>query len=240
MFWVSESVSIFSPCVSKPLKWWFKVCFSLLQPHFLWPTRWLHFDYILSIARANVWSCSPWGLAGPLAPSLRVLVRGWLVKRVLTRRGDSWALESTAAVVGDEEKLSIELFTGNCLFTVKGRLRWIESVTMKGSHTHTHTHINTPGGNIHARNQTWKIPTHTPERLTWLGNTWAHSYTWRFAHGCTHKSADASHTRTHTNTHTHTHTRWEQHRHLAGIEALFCLQTSPSLHSSSTQPQSRH
>ncbi|KAI9518164.1 hypothetical protein NQZ68_039609 [Dissostichus eleginoides] len=52
-----------------------------------------------------------------------VLVRGWLVKRVLTRRGDSWALESTAAVVGDEEKLSKELFTGNGLFTVKGRLR---------------------------------------------------------------------------------------------------------------------
>lgn len=45
-------------------------------------------------------------------------------------RGDSWALESTAAAAGDEEKLSKELlffffffFTGNCLFSVKGRLR---------------------------------------------------------------------------------------------------------------------
>lgn len=52
-------------------------------------------------------------------------------------------------------------------------------------------------------------------------------------------------------THTHspgnrdgTHTRIQppdgkQHRHLAGIEALICLHTSPSLRSSSTQPQSR-
>lgn len=66
---------------------------------------------------------------------------GWF-KRVWTHGGDSWALESTAAVVGDEEKLSKGLFTGNCLFTVKGRLRWIESVTMKGSHTDTHLEEN--------------------------------------------------------------------------------------------------
>lgn len=162
----------------------------------------------------HVWTFLPCGFVGSFVFWWRFLVCGWMVKRVLTQGGDSWVFESTTAVVGDEEKLSKELFTVSCLFSVKGVLRWMESVTMKGYRCLSHIHTHTPGEKTHRQNlliKTWKKYLHictltwTRVRVKFICNMCTQRLIGVCTHMHKHKSTDiCSHC-----THTCTHSRME-------------------------------
>lgn len=90
---------------------------------------------------------------------------------------------------------------------------------MKGSHRDTHL-----GENI------TPISSQKPDRYLCVTHSPGEEMrTHAATHGRIHAEVRCVHL-------THLQTR----RHLAGIEELLCLHTSPSLRSSSTQPQSRH
>lgn len=139
---------------NKPSQFWVKVCSSLLQPScFLRPISWLTKsrplpEQMFSPADLEV-------LQDLSARSQSGFWRavGWL-KRVWTPRRrflGAWVNSSCGWWWREAVQRAFFFSTGNCLFTVKGRLRWMESVTMKGSHTLTCTWEKTQHTSTHRK-----------------------------------------------------------------------------------------